>query len=127
MTEKKKEYTFIKGDKPSVVWNPKEGRPLVEFCDANKRVTGHFVTTDVKIVKVLREMGYKELKDFPNGPPQGGFEPTKVKVTPDLIPSGISPELRADLLENEEDAVIDRPLKRCVKSKGQIKGKGQMK
>jgi len=123
MAKKKERFVFIRGSMPSVVWNPKEGRPLAEFCDENKRVIGYFITSDSQVAKVLRNMGYKEDKDYPDGPPHGGHEPAKAKITPDLIPSGVSPELRADILDSEGGTVIDQTT--SSKRRRLKKGKGK--
>jgi hypothetical protein len=70
-------YTFVKGSLETVVWNPKKRSALAEFS------RGLFKTKDESVALKLRELGYKEITDFPDGPPKEGFEP-KPSDLPDL-------------------------------------------
>jgi len=102
VTEKrKKKYIFVRGSNPSVVWDPAANKPLAEFCDPeSKKVSGFFTTTDEKVADRLREMGYKERKDFPEGAPKGGFKP--LEHEPDLsAPGSPFPKKKPDILEEE--------------------------
>lgn len=81
MTKKKKKFVFVRGANPSVVWDPASNKPLAEFADPEtKKVTGIFVTTNEEVAKKLKELGYKEEKDFPEGAPAGGFVPKEPDV-----------------------------------------------
>ena len=102
---KVKKYIFVRGANPSVVWDPIKGRPLAEFCDTvTKRVTGVFVTRDKKVADKLKELGYKERKDFPIGAPMGGFEEKIPPPPTHITPGGPTPEKQADI-DIEEDEV----------------------
>lgn len=91
------EFTFVRGSNPSVLWNPRKDAPLAEF---NKE--GVFKTTNEIVANVLRNYGYKEMKDFPDGPPDGGFKPLKQKDSKpvNLNPDG-GPTREPDLEVNE--------------------------
>lgn len=95
---KKKEYIFVRGAMPTVVWDPKEGKALAEFCDPeSKKATGVFATTDKKVADRLREMGYKEKKDFPDGAPLGGFEAIPPEDPDHITPGGPIPQKKKDI------------------------------
>jgi len=96
--EKKKKYVFVRGSLPSVVWDSKKNKALAEFCDPNtKKVTGIFITTDETVADRLREMGYREKKDFPDGAPTEGFSP-RIHPPPDHItPGGPVPKKKVDI------------------------------
>ena len=70
-------FTFVKGSLEAVVWDPKKGVALAEFQ------RGLFKTKDESVARKLREIGYKEITDFPDGPPPEGFKPKPSKL-PDL-------------------------------------------
>lgn len=100
MAKKKKEWVFVKGANPSVVWDPAANKPLAEFADPiTKRVTGFFTTTDENVAKRLLDLGYKEEVDFPEGAPLEGFEPIKQPV--DLSAPG-APTKKPDLVEQKD-------------------------
>lgn len=111
--KKEKKFTFIKGSNPSVVWNPngKKGI-LASFKDPKTgRVVGTFTTTDPKVAKQLRKLGYKRKKDYPNGPPKGGFE-EHVHPPPDHItPGGPTPSKGVDIAVKEKKTVTTKPSK----------------
>jgi len=100
---KKKKFIFVRGANPSVVWDPAANKPLAEFCDPDsKKVTGMFVTADEKVAERLREAGYKERKDFPEGAPKGGFTP--IIPEPDLsAPGAPFPKKKPDIIVDEEE------------------------
>jgi len=102
---KVKKYIFVRGANPSVVWDPIKNKPLAEFCDSEtKRVTGVFVTRDKKVADRLKELGYKERKDFPVGAPMGGFEEMNPPPPTHITPGGPTPEKREDIdIEEYED------------------------
>jgi len=98
-------YTFIRGANPTIVWNPKTDRMLCEFID------GLLFIDDARIAKKLRELGYKETKDFPDGPPVEGFIPKKTTLAPppmELNPSGrpAAPSQEPDLDEKEPGKTV---------------------
>lgn len=55
------QITFLQGDKPSAVWDPKENKPLFVF---NRK---KFKTNNPKIMGMLKKFGYErdmEAKEF---------------------------------------------------------------
>lgn len=90
---KEPKYTFIKGALPTVVWNPKTDTALAEF------IKGVFTSNDPKVAEVLREMGYKEKSDYPDGPPSGGFEPLRPAPREALSPGGLGPTKEPDIVD----------------------------
>jgi len=95
-------YKFVRGGNETVVWNPKKDKPLCEF------VQGLYSTDDINIAKILRGLGYKERKDYPDGAPVEGFTPKKTKLPPpkmELSPGGPAvPARRPDLEEADAEA-----------------------
>lgn len=103
MAKKKKEWIFVRGANPSVVWDPAANKPLAEFADPiTKRITGFFATTNEKVAEKLLDLGYREQGDFPEGAPSGGFEPIEQPV--DLsAPGAPAPSKKPDLVEKEDE------------------------
>jgi len=83
-------FTFVRGALPSIVWDPDKNKPLAEFVDPiTQRVTGVFTTTSKIVADKLREMGYREKKNFPDGvPPAGGFVEIPAKPPGHITPGG---------------------------------------
>lgn len=108
----KQKFVFVRGSLPSVVWNPKTGRPLAEFCDPDtKRITGVFTTTSAKVAKTLREMGYKESSDYPDGAPVGGFEERIPDPPNHITPGGPKPVQKVDdELISKSDIQVDETV-----------------
>jgi len=101
MKEKKPEkFIFVKGPNPTIFWDAKNNRVLAEFVD------GIFTTTDERVASILKDYGYKQKKDYPYGPPEGGFKeipsPGATGRHVGLNLGGEGPELQPDL-EVEED------------------------
>ena len=76
-------YTFVRGARETVVWDPKKNRPLADF---GKK--GIFETNNASVAKKLREMGYREMKDYPDGPPEDGFK--EIAKAPPERPTGLN-------------------------------------
>jgi hypothetical protein len=70
-------YTFVKGSLETVVWDPEKGKPLAEF------VNGFFKTKNKEVAQKLTKLGYRDISDYPDGPPDGGFPP-QIPDTPPL-------------------------------------------
>lgn len=96
---KKKEVVFVKGTRPTVVWDAKNDRALAEF------VNGLYTTSNPRQIKILKEEGYETTDDFPHGPPKEGFEHQKTTLAP---PKPISDLTPSTLEQHEEEA--DVPL-----------------
>lgn len=107
----KKEYTFVKGARPSIVWNPATKTPLAEFTDPETgRVSGVFKTSDEDVAKKLRELGYKEESDFPQGAPQGGWEEIPEPPT-HITPGGPKPSIKEDIkIEETPEEVVPEEI-----------------
>ena len=111
-------YKFVKGNNETIVWDVKKGKRLCRFDK------GLYETDDLAIAKTLRNLGYKEMKDYPHGPPEGGFIPKKTKLLPpkrELSPGGPAiPDSRPDMdVEDEEvvETVIDQKATKSTKAK----------
>jgi len=116
MAKKGTVHTFVRGALPSVVWDPASDKTLAEFCDpVTKKVTGLFVTEDIIVAKKLKEMGYKEKKDYPEGAPVGGFQPAIPEPPDHITPGGPVPKKGEDIIVEKDETVTSVSKK---KSKG---------
>jgi len=117
MAKKKvKEYTFVRGAMPTVVWDRERNRTLAEFCDPeSKKVTGIFVTTDKRTAGILRNLGYKETKDFPDGAPRSGFKEIPPLPPTHKTPGGPDPIDKSDIKVDETVTEKTLPEKKTVK------------
>jgi len=105
-------YIFVRGNGANVVWDVKKSKRLCGFTD------GLLKTDDPRTAKILRELGYKEMKDYPDGPPVDGFIPKKTSLLPpkkELSPgSPASPASRPDMemdVDVEETVIDQKPQK----------------
>ena len=112
-------YKFVRGNNETIVWDVKKGKRLCRFD------RGLFETDDLDIAKTLRDLGYKEMKDYPDGPPEGGFIPKKTKLLPprrELSPGGPAiPASRPDMDMEPEvevaETVIDQNATKSTKAR----------
>jgi len=112
-------YKFVKGNNATVVWDVKKNKRLCRFEG------GLFETDDLEMAKTLRDLGYKEMKDYPHGPPEGGFVPKKSALLPpkrELSPGGlVTPASRPDMDMEPEvevaETVIDQKATKSTKAR----------
>jgi hypothetical protein len=115
-------YNFVRGGNETLVWDPKANKVLVEF------VQGLYSTDSDKIAKTLHNLGYKEQKDYPYGPPEDGFTAKKTLLPPpkmELSPGGpaaptkqpdvVTETAEVDQTEDVAETVIDQKPKRKLK------------
>lgn len=120
--KKKKKYTFIKGSNPSVVWHPKGKKGIIaSFKDPKTgRVVGTFTTTDPKVAKYLKKLGYERKKDYPDGPPEGGFAEYKHPPPDHITPGGPTPKKGKDIAVKEKKTVTGKPSKTKTSKKKKV-------
>jgi hypothetical protein len=95
---------FYQGLLPRIIWDPSEGKPLVEFS-----LEGVFETEDEKIIKCLKRDGYLVQRDLDELErtgklAHGGFE--KPIVDERELPSGRKP------IEDPSNVHSSEPFKR---------------
>lgn len=71
---------FYRATLPTIVWNPKTNKALVEF------VNGQVITEDEEVIKVLIGMGYPEVALDAVNPPEIIFPAVPID-TPDAHPA----------------------------------------
>lgn len=105
---KTKEITFVKGNMATILWDPSKNKPIAEFEG------GLFTTSDPYKIEALKKWGYKTKDDYPNGPPERGFEDQKTTMPPPrALSKSIPSTLKQDPGESDTPAPAKKPDKKA--------------
>lgn len=114
-----KKVRFYRSNLATIVWDPKNNRPLCEFVDAQ------VITDEERVINKLRELGYPEV-DMDAVVPPPIPEVVQIGESPDvpILSPGVTEEtalkrakLEAARLEAKKESVIPTPKKEAVSDK----------
>jgi len=102
---KQKEVTFVKGTRPTIVWDQKNDCSLVEF------VNGLYTTSNVRIINELLDLGYETTEEYPKGPPKEGFEHQKTTMPPPKQVVGLTPDTQFEEVVEDPSPAKKKDIK----------------